>query len=146
MKTATMKTAERKKTGTEVPCRFRDVTFTDKVANVPITIARADLTLEQAERFLCARQITGRLLARPEGAQATQGALPGFGGDVEIAGVFDVSWFSCWPETYKATLKFALFGVKPEVREHLTRFAHRAGLLTIDAVEDLDGGNPTGDE
>ena len=107
--TANRRDPKRAKTQ-QVSVSFGSVTITDKIAVLPIAISRLQLTLEEADRLLCGRQLTASILARPEGAQSTQEALPGLEGegDVELLNVFDVARFNVTPTRFKASLIFRL--------------------------------------
>jgi len=110
---------------------------------VPLTISRADLALDVAGETLCGRRITGTLLARPAGSSATQESIPGLddGADVTLAGVFSVGAFTVGPKAISVKLSFAIPTTARE-RGKLFEYAGRAGLLTVDAVEDLHPAEP----
>lgn len=126
-----------------IPVSYGTVSFDDKAAHVPITIKRGELgspSIGEADRNLCGRQLTATILARPEGAGATQPGMFGDDGDIQLAGIFEVGSLTVSPKKITATLEVSLLKLD---RDKITRFAKREGLLTITHVHELEGIAPT---
>jgi hypothetical protein len=128
-----------KKPFLEIPVSYGSVTLYPRQARIGISILASDLSIAQAHEHLCGRRLTATLLARPEGASATQQGFPGMGGDTTLQGEFDVRSLGLTNGTITATLAFRL---QPGTLEDLGRFAKREGMLTIERVGDFtDGAN-----
>lgn len=119
----------------KLPVAFGGVSVGDKTARLGVTVIRSQLSVAQASKYLCDRRLTGRIVARPAGALAEQGSLPGMEGvDSEISGVFDVKGFTTSGRKISAGLTFAVSEIDVGL---LAKFAKREGVLHIEGVEDL---------
>ncbi len=129
----------------ELPVEFGGISIGEKTARVGVSIDRANLTVTQADKNLCERRLTGRILARPADELPDQGRLPGMEHDTVINGVFDVKGISLSGRKISLGLTFALKGLDVSVLAH---FAKRAGLLRVEAIEALPeaDSNGTGDD
>ncbi len=128
----------------EVAVSYGTVTLKPNAVKLGIAIRAVDLPIAEAYRHLCGHRLAATLLARPDGAGATQQGLPGLDGDTTLRGEFDVKQLSL-PNaaTITATLSFPL---TPEILDDLGRFAKREGILTIEQVGDLPAGADKSDE
>jgi len=121
---------------------FGNVTLGDGTARVGIKLSRALTTLEEADGHFCSRRLTGEIMVLKEGEDPTQKTIAN---DVRhtVKGVFDVKSFLVKTEYLSFGLAFSIQDINPG---ELSFFAKKSGMLTIGAVEDLDGADPGPDE
>lgn len=125
----------------DVPCYFGNVSVGDATARVGVQIDRKELTLAQADKNLCGRRLTCRIVARLGGGQSDQDSLPGAEDDPVMDGVCDVKSISAKPKSIGAGLTFSLEEVDPAT---LCRFAQRNGRLTVTEIADIPEGKAIG--
>ena len=114
---------------------YGNLSLGDHEGRLPLTFRRADLSVEQAEEYFCSARLTARIIARPEGVGATQGALPGLDGDVSLDGVWDAAGFRVNRKQISTTIVFQLSGL---AITKLAKFSGREGMLTVTAVDYLE--------
>lgn len=118
----------------ELPVSFGNLNVGDETARLGVSVSRGALTVSQADKHLCGKRLTGEILARTNGAQADQGALPGLVDDITVEGVFDVGGFTASPKKIGFGLTFLLSA--SDVTQ-LARFARREGRVTITGIENI---------
>lgn len=124
-----------KKPELEIPVAFGNLNVGDKTARLGITISRGNMTPSKADKTLCGRRLSGKIVAVPEGVQAENEPLPGMEGDIEVKGIFDVKGFGVTSKHITAGLTFAIKGM--DVAE-LAHFAKREGRVVVDKIEEID--------
>jgi hypothetical protein len=130
---------EADKSALVIEVKFGRMSEGGRFVSLPLTIRREVLDLETAAANLVCRRLTGSILARPAGASALQGGIPGLsdGADVMLAGVFTVGRFAVGKKVIATKLTFEIPAL-PKDQIKLFRFAGRSGLLTIESAEDLE--------
>jgi hypothetical protein len=69
----------------QLPVQWGNLNVGDETARLGLSVHRGSLTVSQADRHLCGKRLRLKTLARGNGAQASQEAIPGLdGGDVEL--------------------------------------------------------------
>lgn len=127
----------------ELPVAWGNLNVGDTTCRLGVSISRANLTVAEADKHLCEKRLTGRILARANGARADQPSLPGADDDTELKGSFDVKGFSATGKAISTGLTFMLSQIEVET---LARFARREGMLTVNDIEDLPEESANGDE
>jgi hypothetical protein len=137
--------AKKKELLLDIPVAFGNVSIGDLTARLGVTIDRGSLTVSKADKDLCCRRLTGKIIARPNGVKGDQDPLPGVGDDFELKGIFDVKGFSTTGKKIGVGLTFSLDGIDVS---NLAHFAKREGMLQVDGIEDLpeDSSSDTDDE
>lgn len=109
------------------------------VSNSGVTVrlgvktGRGNLTLAQADRSLCGKRLTVKLLARQSG-QSDQESLPGAEADLEVTGIADVKGFGVTARFFTFGLSFLVGQIDLTI---LDQFPKRSGTVTIVSVEDM---------
>lgn len=117
------------------PVAFGSVSFA-KSARVGVSVLRDDLPLSQAERQLCGRRVTGRIVTVPKGESPDQKHLKGMEPEkFELKGVFDVKRIGITPLELSFGLTFNLEGLD---RETISNFAGRCGRLIVESSEEFE--------
>lgn len=73
--------AKKKSDVINLPVGYGDVRVGDKTCGIRASVSRDSFPLAQADKTLCERRITGRIIAKPAGWQSDQNAMPGI--DIE---------------------------------------------------------------
>ena len=90
--------------------------------------------MTEADRILCGKRLTGRVVIMPASDDINQTYLPGTDVDYQVDGVFDVKRFSASPKQIGASLSFSIASIDIE---QLSHFAQGSGRLIVDGVEVL---------
>lgn len=129
-----------------LPVAFGNASIGDKIASITIKIGRNNISISQADKNLVGRRLVGHILARPEGAGASQPGFLGDEGDTVLKGIFDVNSISVTTKAIGCSLSFAIKSIKVE---DLAHFAKRQGQIVVDeilAIDDDAGEKEEGDE
>lgn len=122
----------------DLPCSYGNVSIGDKTCNVKASISRGDLKLADADKKLCEHRLTGKIVAKPAGWQATQSPLPGMDGDdIEMSGCFDVKGLNVKSDSIGIGLTFSIKEVDVST---LAKFAKRDGRIVIESIEEIPEG------
>ena len=115
---------------------FGNLSVGDKTARIGITVDRQNLKVLEADKHLCERRLTCKLVARPKGENPDQGRMPGFekDNDEAIDGVADVKGFSVSADHISFGLTFAIASIDIMA---LTHFAKRSGQFMVEGAEDI---------
>jgi hypothetical protein len=115
----------------ELPCIFSTVGIGEGTCRIGIAIDRSRLTVAQADKKLCGRRLTGRIISGSNGDAPGQKTMVE---DTEISGTFDVKSISMNRKKYSCALTLSLDGLDFSLLEY---FAKRSGRLVIEEVADL---------
>jgi hypothetical protein len=116
-----------------VPVAYQSLTL-GAHGRLGVSIAKDDLSLDDAYEHLCNRRIVATLLGRPEGAGAAQPGFFGEDGDTTISSRFEIGSLSF----DGARLKFSLsFDSPVRSLEDFGHVAGRKGMLTVQSSEKL---------
>jgi hypothetical protein len=129
-----------------LPVGYGNVTIGTETARLGITISRSNLDAATADRNLCGRRLTGKIIAVPKGHRGDERPLPGFDDTREIEGVFDVKSIGLTTKVIRAGLTFSLDKLDVPT---LAAFAQRDGRIVITeitAIPDDDGRDDGDDE
>jgi len=126
----------------ELPVEYGQVSIGDKTTRIGVNVDRSELKVSDADKQLCEKRLTGRIITRPPG-NPEQGTLPGVDLETHLAGVFDVKGFSVTSDKISFGLTFALASIDVSVLAH---FAKRSGRLIVEAVEALPESNGEAEE
>jgi hypothetical protein len=117
------------------PVAYGNVNIGDKTARLGVSISRANLTVNQADKLFCERRVKLRIIARPAHAAAEQPTLPGMPEvDFEISATADTKGYSADGKKIGFGLTFVLSGLDIPTLSH---FAKREGMLYIEGISDL---------
>lgn len=116
----------------ELHVTYGTVSISDSVARIGLAIDRSCLTIAQADRTFCGRQLAGTLLARPGGWRSDQPPLPGMSDDLELEVRAAVKGFAADERAIRLGLAFALSDIDVEV---LIQMARRQGIFYVRTVE-----------
>lgn len=133
----------RRRAKEKFPAKFSSskANFGDKTGSLPIFITRENMTLEQADAYLCARKLDVRLEVLG-GDDPAQQRFEGVEPD-ELTGVATVKKYSVGAKGFSATLQFDLALIE---EDQLAALAKRQGMVNILSVEELTGDDPEEDE
>lgn len=126
----------------EIACSYANVNIGDKTARLGISTSRGNLTVSQADKQLCGKRLTGKLLARRGGGGSDQQSLPGAEDDIEIQAVFDVKGFGVTGKNISFGATFALASIDVETLAH---FAKTSGIVYILEAADIPEGEEEDD-
>src|SRR5262245_62146532 len=76
----------------ELPVQYGNVNIGDKTARIGCNVKRPTLTPTIADKNLCDKRLTAKILARTSGG-ADQESIPGMDQDVNVEAVFDCKGF-----------------------------------------------------
>jgi hypothetical protein len=130
----------------ELPVAFGNISIGDKTARIGINVDRGDMTISQADKNLCEKRLSGKIVSRPTGDHKDQAALPGMEFETALNGVFDVKGFSVSKDALSFGLTFALASIDVSCLAH---FAKRSGWLKvndIEAIPEKESSNGDGEE
>lgn len=114
---------------------FGNVSIGDKTARIGVAVDRSSLTVSNADKSLCGRRLTGKIVSQPAGDAPGQETLPGFeSGNTDLATSFDVKSFSVTPKNIAFGLTFSLRDLDIGL---LGNFAKRNGRLQVSEITDL---------
>lgn len=116
----------------DLPVAFGGVSIGDATARIGVTIDRQELKLSEADKHLCEKRLTGRIITRPGNPE--QGSLPGVDLETSLRGTFDVKGLRVSADEIAIGLTFQLRNIDVSALAH---FAKRGGRLLIDAVSDI---------
>jgi len=116
----------------DLSCSFQNLSLGDKTARIGVLVDRKELSLSAADKQICGRRLTGRLLAVPAGDNGDQDRL--FDDARDLDGIFDVKRFGVSDKEITFGLTFALKDLDVATLAH---FAQRSGKLMIDNVADI---------
>lgn len=113
---------------------FGGVSIGDGTCRIGLKVARDVIGLDEADRILCGRRLTGQIVATPGGESQDQlhlfdGVRPA------VAGVFDVRRFAVNRREITAGLTFTL---QQADLPSLAAFSGRQGVLQVEAVGDIN--------
>lgn len=128
----------------DVAVSFGGVSIGDTTAKVSFTINRDRFDLEEADRFLCGKRLTGRLVVVRGDEDPNQEPLPGMEDNkLELSSVFDCKGFRATPKTIASGAVFLLESIDVSVLGHV---AKKSGRLIIQSVEEASSGNEDEDD
>lgn len=113
-------------------CEFRGVGIGELTGRIGVRLARDNVSLEQADKFLCGRRLTATAELKSDDARG-QTHLPDLGPQ-RVKAVFDVKRFGVAPERITTGLTFNL---KEVALGDIAALANKAGWLDIEAVNEL---------
>jgi hypothetical protein len=114
----------------DLPVSFLGVSIGDGTARVGVSVARPILSLSAADRSLCGRRLTGKIVLRPAGEDPNQTTL--FDGvDHEVSATFDVKRFGVSPKAFSFGLTFPLIEINVS---ELAVFAKKEGRLQVGEI------------
>jgi len=116
----------------ELDVSFGDVSIGENTGRLGVTMQRKGLTPAQADKHLCGKRLTGRVISDAGNSNGDQPAM--FEAGESIDAVFDVKAISLKPKSISCGLTFMLQSVDINALAH---FAQRSGKLQIDQLEDL---------
>ena len=123
----------------DVSVSFGGVSIGDTTAKVSFTVDRGSFDLEAADRFLCGKRLTGRLVVVRGNEDPDQEPLPGMEDDkFELASVFDCKGFRATPKAIASGAVFLLESIDVSVLGHI---AKKSGRLIVASVEEASSGN-----
>lgn len=136
--------AKKKSDVINLPVGYGDVRVGDKTCGIRASVSLESFPLAQADKTLCERRITGRIIAKPAGWEADQQGLPTMDGDdLEMSGVFDVKSLNVSGDSIGFGLTFSIKDVDVST---LAQFAKRMGRIVIDDVSTIpDGADSNGE-
>ncbi len=116
-----------------LPVDFAGVSIGDGTCRVGIRIPRGELSLAKADKTLCGRRLTGRIVLTPNGESPNQMYMFE---DLkhEIRGTFDIKGYNVRPDWISCGLTFAMSEIDPR---ELASFAKRQGRLLVQGVTDI---------
>lgn len=117
----------------EFPVGFGDVSIGEKTARLGIVVSRGNLTVTQADRNLCGKRLSVKVMARSSGS-ADQPSLPGLEDDIEMDAVADVKRYGVSPKTISTGLMFMIESIDISA---LAKMAKREGVVTILDAEEI---------
>jgi hypothetical protein len=139
--------AKKKPAILELPVSWGGLSIGDETCRLGASVSRGNLTATQADRNLCGRRLTGRIISRAGNGQAGQASLPGANGDAEVEGVFDVKGVGLGTRNINFGLTFILASIDVETIAH---FPKSEGVLIVNNVEaipdDDDDDDDDGDD
>lgn len=134
-KSKTAKTRAKESEVRRFAVEFGGVSFGDTTARLGLTIDRGLMQIDQADKLLCGRRITGRIACIPAGTDPDQKELFESGENHEISGTFDCKRFGASPKQIGAGL---VFSINDDELAALPHFAKRSGVLEIASVETVE--------
>lgn len=120
-----------------LPVGYGSVNIGDKMCSIKATISRSNLKLSEADKSLCNRRLTGKIIAKPSGWKAEENPLPGMDHDLEMTGTFDVKGLRVTSDDIGIGLTFNIKDVDVST---LAQFAKRMGRLLIEEVSNIPEG------
>lgn len=126
----------------DIPVAFGNVSIGDKTARIGITVDRSSLSVSQADKNLCEKRLSGRIVSKPAGDAPDQASFPGMEFTTALEGVFDVKGFSVSKDSLGFGLTFAIASVDVSSLAH---FAKRAGNLVVADVSAIPERDANGD-
>lgn len=121
----------------ELDVSFGDVSIGENTGRLGVIIQRKGLTPAAADKHLCGKRLTGRVISDAGNNNGDQPAM--FEAGESIDAVFDVKSISLKPKTIGCGLTFMLESVDINALAH---FAQRSGKLQIDELEALPEKSP----
>lgn len=118
----------------DLPVSFGNVSIGDKTANIGVTVDRADLTPTRADKELCEKRLTGRIVAKPVGDHPDQQTFEGMEADTELGGIFDIKGFRVNKDSIALSLTFSLGSVDVA---GLAGFAKKSGRMLVSGSEEM---------
>lgn len=126
----------------ELPVAFSNVSIGDKTCRVGVTVSRVSLTVSQADKNLCGRRLTGKLVPLANGDAPGQTYMDGTG-PAELAGIFDVKGFSATTKHIGFGLTFMLEGLDLTT---IAGLAKRDGSLIVNDIQEIPEEDGKSDE
>lgn len=121
----------KKETVLDLPVAFKSVSFGDKTARLGVSVARECLKVNQADKGLCDKRLTGTIEST-DSENDGQGRLDGMDTTLRLTGIFDVKGFRVDSNQIGFGLTFSL---KDLDRAVLSEFAKRSGRLIVEGAE-----------
>jgi hypothetical protein len=115
-------------------CKFGNLNVGDEVCRIAVRIDRSKLKLADADKLLCSRRITCKLVFDNGGSGETP-QLPGADDKLTVKGSFDTKSFGVNAKSIAAGLTA---NIKDIDLEELTKFAKREGRIEISGVVDIE--------
>lgn len=120
----------------DVKCEFGKLTFGDEKCSVPIKIERNQMTLPNADKFLCRTQLEGALVCDPNSEEDGPAQDKLIEGDLEeIAVTVETGNISFGKKRFSLTASFPV--TVAQEHENLSRFACRRGRLVMAKIGDV---------
>lgn len=138
---ATRKVKDQPKSVFALMVSYGNLSVGDLTARLGITVARENISIDDADITLCGKRLTGKIMARPPGTRADQNTM--FDSDISVDGTFDVKSFSVNAKRIGFSLTFVLASIDIKT---LTQFAKREGVIEIETVEELPDDHDHDDE
>ena len=129
-----------KKDGAEVkpaidlPVEFGTLSIGDGTTRLGVKISRTKMSLSAADKSLCGRRLTGKVMLIPGTDDPDQTYLVDDMGKHEVESVFDVKRFSVGPEYIGCGLTFARLEIDCN---ELALFAKKQGRLVVDVIDEI---------
>ena len=118
----------------ELPGSWGNLNIGDETARLGATVARAALSVTQADKNLCCKRLAGTIIARAGDGNADQSSLPGADADETITAIFDVKSFGVSRKNISFGLTVSLGSIEIEV---LAKFAKRQGQFWVQDISDI---------
>ena len=120
----------------EIPVTFAGLSVGDKTCRLGMSASRENLKLAVADKNLCDKRLTVRLLARSNKAAADQASIPGLDNDTTIDAVIDVKGFRVSAKEISFGGTFMLESVDVETLAHFPRRDGRLSISGTDTIPD----------
>lgn len=119
----------------QVACEFGGVSLGgDGAARIGIKVSRDDMTLEQADKYLCGKRLSGKITATTGDNPAQKTIASDI--DEQLEATFDVKRISATPTEIGASLTLVLDDQDVSAFAH---FAKKKGWPIVDRVEVIEG-------
>jgi hypothetical protein len=121
--------------GFDIGCDFGVVSLRAQVITFGMKVSRTEMNLDEVDRRLCCKRLTGKLVRGGRFAAPNQALLPGMEGEAHsVEGAFDVKRYGVNANGYTFSLSFSAGSVDANECQKL---ANSAGRLIVSHVEDL---------
>ncbi len=121
--------------GFDIGCDFGVVSLRAQVITFGMKVSRTEMNLDEVDRRLCCKRLTGKLVRGGRSAAPNQALLPGMEGEAHsVEGAFDVKRYGVNANGYTFSLSFSAGSVDANECQKL---ANSAGRLIVSHVEDL---------
>lgn len=102
-------------------------------ASFAVTIPKSEITLKEAEKFLCGSRLTITATVDPAAQEDAEGQSKIFPTDIQIVAVVDVLGYSVRPKSITVRMSLPVDD-SPEIVEKLTHFVKRNGRTIAERI------------